>query len=306
MRNIYILALSFFASTFTFAQTESQTTYNYIGNYDISNFNENDNYFQDHYLLGIQFTVDQKSELHSLNLIGNNTGAHVYMALYTDVNGVPGELVTVSEKGKVNVQDEIIRLSVTPTEIAKGNYWLMAVYDKEGTHTYITTDRPENQIYYKSLNYGDAPYENASDFSVYNGRTYSYFLDATPLEEEEIEEVIIDVVDVVEIPEEGQVEEEEVIEEEVVETTAERIPMEEVAIEELPEINLYPNPTSDILNISNLQKDVNTIEMYDISGQRIRLENASVGTHQTDVSDLPTGTYFIRVNGEITKKFVKA
>ena len=301
MRNIYILALSLFASTFTFAQTDQiSQEYNYIGNYDISNFNENNNYFQDHYLLGIKFTVEEKSELLSLNLLGNNTGANVYMALYTDNNGVPADLVAVSERGVVDMQDEILSLAVTPTEIEAGDYWIMAVYDEDGTHTYITTDRPDNQIYYKSLNYGDAPFENASDFTMYTGRTYSYFLNAVPVDEEI---VIVEEEEVIEFAEE--IEEEEAAEE-VEESTADRIAIEEEVIAELPEINLYPNPTSDILNISNLEKDVNIIEMYDISGQRIRLENASVGTHQTDVSDLPTGTYFIRVNGEITKKFVKA
>ncbi|MBN4071291.1 hypothetical protein JYT72_02155, partial [Crocinitomix catalasitica] len=136
MKYIYILTLSLLFSSISTAQQ------NFVGNYDHSDYEQNTNYFQDHYLLGIKVTLDNPGELKSLNLIGKNTGSQVQMAIYTDLDGVPNDLVTFSEKGEVMVWDESIALKVEPCKLEAGDYWLMAVYNEEGTHTYIDTDEP--------------------------------------------------------------------------------------------------------------------------------------------------------------------
>ena len=68
---------------------------------------------------------------------------------------------------------------------------------------------------------------------------------------------------------------------------------------------LYPNPTSDILNIETKQ-NISKIEVYDLSGRLVR--SAAGKDKQISVSALNKGTYFIKLytdNGVISSKFIK-
>jgi hypothetical protein len=71
---------------------------------------------------------------------------------------------------------------------------------------------------------------------------------------------------------------------------------------------LYPNPAKNILNVKTLDAQVDNIKIFSAFGMLVRemskLDNGST----IDVSNLKSGTYFIRfVSGEdiITRKFVK-
>jgi len=70
--------------------------------------------------------------------------------------------------------------------------------------------------------------------------------------------------------------------------------------------DIYPNPTSNVLNISNLNNiEINTISISDLNGRVIR--NANSGT-SINVSDLNAGVYFVTIEtaeGKSTKKFIK-
>jgi len=73
------------------------------------------------------------------------------------------------------------------------------------------------------------------------------------------------------------------------------------------EFILYPSPASDILNISSYnQTEIESVEIYNIVGQiLIAIPNT---TTSIDVSNIETGTYFIKVNtkkGIAATKFVK-
>ena len=67
---------------------------------------------------------------------------------------------------------------------------------------------------------------------------------------------------------------------------------------------VYPNPTSDILNIETTL-ELKSIEIYNIQGQKVMTSNQN----QINVSDLASGIYMIRIqdtnNAIATKKFVK-
>lgn len=72
-------------------------------------------------------------------------------------------------------------------------------------------------------------------------------------------------------------------------------------------IILYPNPTTDILNIdlgnSGLQNDVRSISIYDLNGRM--LQKTLKWSENINVSDLNRGTYFVKiqfVNSIVTKK----
>ncbi|WP_411893518.1 T9SS type A sorting domain-containing protein [Winogradskyella sp. A2] len=72
-------------------------------------------------------------------------------------------------------------------------------------------------------------------------------------------------------------------------------------------LNLFPNPTSDILNF-NLGNDVEVknISVFDLKGRQINLKASSNNT--IDVSELVSGLYIIRLktdNGNFSKKFFK-
>ena len=70
--------------------------------------------------------------------------------------------------------------------------------------------------------------------------------------------------------------------------------------------DIYPNPTSNVLNISNRNNiEINTISISDLNGRVIR--NANSGT-SINVSDLNAGVYFVTIEtaeGKSTKKFIK-
>lgn len=68
---------------------------------------------------------------------------------------------------------------------------------------------------------------------------------------------------------------------------------------------LYPNPTSDILNIETQQK-ISKIEIFDVSGKLLKMENGK--DKKVSVSQLAKGMYIIKLyteKGVINSKFIK-
>ncbi len=68
------------------------------------------------------------------------------------------------------------------------------------------------------------------------------------------------------------------------------------------DINIYPNPTSDIVNIESAES-ISNIELYNLSGELLSKQNGLT----IDATDLANGTYFIKMQvGEksIYKQFV--
>jgi hypothetical protein len=70
--------------------------------------------------------------------------------------------------------------------------------------------------------------------------------------------------------------------------------------------NLFPNPTSDFINIETQQKS--EIEILNIAGQLIKSITANENTTSMDISDFAKGMYFVKVKTEkgiAVKKFIK-
>lgn len=73
-------------------------------------------------------------------------------------------------------------------------------------------------------------------------------------------------------------------------------------------INVYPNPSSSIVNITSTESMINSIELTDINGRTVKTLNAN-GTNevQINVSDLAQGIYMMKIasdKGTATKKLV--
>ncbi len=68
-------------------------------------------------------------------------------------------------------------------------------------------------------------------------------------------------------------------------------------IEEVIELSVYPNPTSEMLNIKGLNGQ--TYDVYNMSGQKVI---KATSKEVLDLSALQSGTYLIRtVEGQITR-----
>jgi hypothetical protein len=80
-------------------------------------------------------------------------------------------------------------------------------------------------------------------------------------------------------------------------------------------INIYPNPASDHITLEFIAKSREvTISLYNAYGQKIHdisqpnlLRSGEKQTVQFDVSDLPSGVYYFKIEGNdfsVTRKFI--
>ena len=73
---------------------------------------------------------------------------------------------------------------------------------------------------------------------------------------------------------------------------------------ELNTISVYPNPASDVLHIKGYQSASIDITIYDSMGRTI-LDKTILNNETLNVSELSNGIYTIKINNELTSKFVK-
>lgn len=70
------------------------------------------------------------------------------------------------------------------------------------------------------------------------------------------------------------------------------------------EVSVFPNPTSDILNIQTDSK-INAVSVVDLTGRKL---DVKLEGNRVDVQNLPSGTYLINIetkDGVSTEKFIK-
>ncbi len=71
-------------------------------------------------------------------------------------------------------------------------------------------------------------------------------------------------------------------------------------------ISIFPNPSSNIITIISKFEPITSIEIFDISGKRIYLENELIsGSFNIDISNFYQGIYFVSINYQVTKKIIK-
>ena len=78
-----------------------------------------------------------------------------------------------------------------------------------------------------------------------------------------------------------------------------------------PSLQVYPNPTTGQLRITNCELRITGIEIFDVFGRSVKAISPSFGGgwgEALDISDLPSGIYFVRIQteaGMVTRKVVK-
>ncbi len=77
----------------------------------------------------------------------------------------------------------------------------------------------------------------------------------------------------------------------------------------LEKVAVYPNPTSDILNIVSPEAKITTLEIFDVSGRRLQNLDLSTATHyEVNMSNLQSAIYFVKIStdmGSVTKQIIK-
>jgi len=73
------------------------------------------------------------------------------------------------------------------------------------------------------------------------------------------------------------------------------------------EVSIFPNPAHDELTIQSSHDAINQILITNLLGQTVSLQTAPAACQllQVDVPGLPSGVYFVKVNGVEVRKFVK-
>jgi len=67
---------------------------------------------------------------------------------------------------------------------------------------------------------------------------------------------------------------------------------------------MYPNPSTNQLHIQLINSTNSLASVFDVSGQLLLQKKLSTAENTIDVSNLPLGTYFIRINNATTT-FIK-
>jgi lysyl endopeptidase len=80
--------------------------------------------------------------------------------------------------------------------------------------------------------------------------------------------------------------------------------------DDLNDLIIYPNPTNGdvVVNFSNVQSQIESVELRDITGRIIAKTSSVSGNVKFDLSNEASGVYFIKVNGEgttLTKKVIR-
>ncbi|WP_052158140.1 T9SS type A sorting domain-containing protein [Lacinutrix jangbogonensis] len=72
---------------------------------------------------------------------------------------------------------------------------------------------------------------------------------------------------------------------------------------ELVGYSISPNPATDVVNITGLENDLTSIEIYNVTGQKVL--TATNNLESFNVSAFQTGVYFVQLNTETASKTIK-
>jgi hypothetical protein len=73
---------------------------------------------------------------------------------------------------------------------------------------------------------------------------------------------------------------------------------------EIISLNIYPNPTSDVLNIK-YSALIKSIRLYDVQGKAIETMNIDSNEAKISLAHYPAGLYYIQIDGTEMHRFIK-
>jgi hypothetical protein len=106
-------------------------------------------------------------------LISGTSGQHVVMALYTDKNGAPDQLVAYTSSTALTISNMNIAPS-TQASLSATTYWIMAVYD--ATAGPMRDNSSTNVIDYIAFTYGGTLPSTFPTPTQYTGQQFNYYL----------------------------------------------------------------------------------------------------------------------------------
>ncbi len=113
-------------------------------------------YYEPDYLLGRRVTIANPATVTAIGVISREEdGGNFRMALYSDSNGEPDDLVVATTSAKIKVGSQ--EVAVTPTPVAAGDYWIMGLYET-ATHMAVNdfaTATDDHLVKYRALPYGN-------------------------------------------------------------------------------------------------------------------------------------------------------
>ena len=72
-----------------------------------------------------------------------------------------------------------------------------------------------------------------------------------------------------------------------------------------PKISVYPNPATDIIKIENLKPNA-SLELIDSSGKLVKsISNNKSTKTEVNIKNLPSGIYYLKVDGQSVQKIIK-
>ena len=76
-----------------------------------------------------------------------------------------------------------------------------------------------------------------------------------------------------------------------------------------PTVNLYPNPSNELINISFGEDRLSKLELFDITGKLLFKKELNSNTYTLNITNYSSGTYIVKVynqyNTSLNKKIIK-
>ena len=70
------------------------------------------------------------------------------------------------------------------------------------------------------------------------------------------------------------------------------------------ELNIFPNPASKFIIIDGIEEG-KIIQIFNVNGKLVKAFYQNASTEQTDISDLPSGTYFVKMKNQVKKLIIQ-
>jgi hypothetical protein len=125
------------------------------------------------FLVGTPLMVTQPSVLTHLCVITKAAGPNMMLALYTDSNGLPDQLVASIPSTPMTLGR--MEIPVAPMQIPAGTYWMMGVYDAEASIGLDESD-PNALDAYASQDFSSPLPDPFGPAGSYTGQKFNYYV----------------------------------------------------------------------------------------------------------------------------------